>query len=127
MKELNELIEKLKAMELKLLDQKETINKAKKTLELSLLQRTTLLEKKYQETKDKELSTIQKRESIAKEEPSIGKLMKDIETLELEVKHLDIEYSYLKRKLRISEYEFGTPSCLKDIAKSLREISNKIK
>lgn len=122
---LNEMVEKIKAIELKVLSTKEAIVDMKKKIELSLNSRMINLKKKYDKTKDPKLSTKGKREIVAKEDEAISKSLKQIRDKEREIKTLRIERDYLRRKLRVAEYENSESVQLKEINETLKKMCDK--
>ena len=101
-KELFELNEKIRQQEELLLKNKEIINVSKKALDIAILHKTLDLGKQFKENKELvHLSNIERRTTEAMKEPAIAAQNDDISKLEFNVKMLEIEKNYNKRKLNI--------------------------
>jgi hypothetical protein len=97
MDEINRLNVNIKMSEEHILLRRETEIRLRKTKELVLLQMTYDLEQKYNESKDKKLSTIEKRHIEAEKSLELQKLIKEFELYKHTTDVMEIELSFNKR------------------------------
>ena len=96
-----------------------------KDFEMALATAERKLAELYAETKDKDFSSIEKRQRIALAEPEIKKLQQRVDEAEYNLKLDKIELSSMKREFRILELSLGGTSHLASIAFSLNLIATK--
>lgn len=97
----NELNENIRDEELLLLDQELKLNEAKLEYDKAVFSESLFLEKEYSETKNKELSTIPKRECIVRKKDHIKQLKQSLDDLDIKIRKDKINLKYLERKFRI--------------------------
>lgn len=99
--ELHRLNLKIKELEEVVYDRLEQEARIRKTKEIVLLQLMSEYEEKYLELKDKKLSNIEKRMGEAEKNPSVKKLISEIDVYKRTTAILQIELNYNKRLFQI--------------------------
>lgn len=103
----NELNEEIKEAEKNLLSNELKLLELKHEHDKALFSEILFLEKEYASSKNKELSTAIKRESIAKNKDHIKELKSKYDELDVKIRHDKIELRYLLRKFKIMTMEEG--------------------
>ena len=98
---MEKLNEEIRKKEIEVLNSELKLNISRTEYEIAVLKESFILEKQYSETKEKELSTIQKREKIASRKEDIKTMKEEIDKNDLLIKLERIELRYMDRKFKI--------------------------
>ena len=102
--ELNEFI---KNEELKILDQELKLAEAKHEYDKAVFSELLILEQEWREQKNKELSTVAKRESIANTKPHIKQLKEQLDAIDITIRKQKIDLRFFLRQFKILTMETG--------------------